>query len=102
VRSFARTRTGNMREGFDERHDLAELGVVPGLAAAGYDDAFRAVHGYLRRDRSWLYPNGKMGYRIDHVFVRGLVVEACEYEHGWRDAALSDHAALWAAVRSPS
>jgi endonuclease/exonuclease/phosphatase family metal-dependent hydrolase len=101
VRSFARTRNGNLREGFDARHDLAELGVVPGLAVAGYDDAFRAVHGYLRRDRSWLYPNGKMGYRLDHILVRGLAVAACEYEHGWRDAGLSDHSAVWAEVRSP-
>ena len=101
VRSFARTRTGNLREGFDERHDRAELGLVTGLAAAGYADAFRAAHGYARRDRSWLYPNGKMGYRLDHVLVRGLDVVACEYEHGWRDARLSDHAAIWAQVRSP-
>jgi endonuclease/exonuclease/phosphatase family metal-dependent hydrolase len=101
VRSFARTRTGNLREGFDERHDLAELGIIPGLAEAGYDDAFRAVHGYLRRDRSWVYPNGKMGYRLDHVLVRGLAVAACEYEHGWRDAGLSDHAAVWADLHTP-
>jgi endonuclease/exonuclease/phosphatase family metal-dependent hydrolase len=101
VRSFARTRTGNLREGFDERHDRAELGLVTGLAQAGYADAFRAVHGYARRDRSWLYPNGKLGYRLDHVLVRGLEVVACEYEHGWRDARLSDHAAIWAQVRSP-
>jgi endonuclease/exonuclease/phosphatase family metal-dependent hydrolase len=101
VRSFARTRTGNLREGFDERHDRAELGLVPGLAQAGYADAFRAVHGYARRDRSWLYPNGKTGYRLDHVLVRGLEVVACEYEHGWREAGLSDHAAIWAEVRSP-
>jgi exonuclease III len=102
VRSFARTRTGNLREGFDERHDRAELGIIPGLAAAGYADAFRVLHGYLRRDRSWVYPNGKMGWRLDHVLVRGLEVVACEYEHGWRDARLSDHAAIWAEVHPPA
>jgi endonuclease/exonuclease/phosphatase family metal-dependent hydrolase len=102
VRSFARTRTGNLRDGFDERHDLAELGIVPGLAEAGYDDAFRVLHGYLRRDRSWVYPNGKMGWRLDHVLVRGLEVVACEYEHGWRVARLSDHAAIWAEVHAPA
>jgi endonuclease/exonuclease/phosphatase family metal-dependent hydrolase len=37
-----------------------------------------------------------MGYRLDHLIVRGLAVMACEYEHEWRHAGLSDHAALWA------
>jgi len=36
------------------------------------------------------------GYRLDHVIVRGLHVTACEYEHAWRDAGLSDHAGMWA------
>jgi exonuclease III len=101
VRSFARTRTGNLREGYDERHDAAELGLVPGLGAAGWTDAFRAVHGYAARDRSWMYPNGKFGYRLDHAFVRGLRVGACGYEHAWREAGLSDHSALWTAVSFP-
>jgi exonuclease III len=102
VRSFARTRTGRLREGFDERHDAAELGILaPGLAAAGYVDAFRAVHGYGARDRSWMYAHGKFGYRLDHVLVRGLEVTACAYEHAWREAALSDHSAIWAAAGSP-
>jgi exonuclease III len=101
VRSFARTRTGRLREGFDERHDLAELGIVHGLLAHGYVDAFRHLHGYQRRDRSWMYPNNKMGYRLDHVLVRGLEVVACEYEHSWREAALSDHSAVWADVGFP-
>jgi endonuclease/exonuclease/phosphatase family metal-dependent hydrolase len=56
------------------------------------------VHGYARRDRSWLYPNGRMGYRLDHVFVRGLHVDACDYVHGWREQRLSDHSAMWAAL----
>ena len=96
VQTFARTRTGNLRPDFDERHDRAELLLLTGLAEHGYADAFRTVHGYARRDRSWLYPNGKMGYRLDHLIVRGLSATACEYEHGWRDDRLSDHAALWA------
>ncbi|MCW2983314.1 MAG: hypothetical protein JWR63_884, partial [Conexibacter sp.] len=101
VRSFARTRTGNLRDGYDERHDAAELGLVPGLGAAGWTDAFRAVHGYGARDRSWMYAHGKFGYRLDHAFVRDLAVTACGYEHGWREAGLSDHSALWAAVGFP-
>lgn len=101
VRSFARTRTGALRDGYDARHDAAELGVVPGLARDGWTDAFRAVHGYGARDRSWMYANAKFGYRLDHVLVRGLQVEACAYVHGWREAGLSDHSAVWAAVRFP-
>jgi exonuclease III len=96
VSSFARTRTGRLRPDYGERHDRAELGIVVGLGEHGYRDAFRTLHGYSRRDRSWLYPNGKMGYRLDHILVRGLDVEACDYRHDWRDARLSDHAAIWA------
>jgi exonuclease III len=104
VRSFARTRTGNLRDGYDDRHDAAELGIVPGLTRrdGGWVDAFRAVHGYGARDRSWMYANAKFGYRLDHVLVRDLGVGACDYEHGWREAGLSDHSALWAALRSPA
>jgi endonuclease/exonuclease/phosphatase family metal-dependent hydrolase len=96
VQSFARTRTGRLRPEYGERHDRAELALIVGLTDRGYVDAFRTMHGYGRRDRSWLYPNGKMGYRLDHLIVRGLAVVACEYEHDWRHAGLSDHAALWA------
>jgi endonuclease/exonuclease/phosphatase family metal-dependent hydrolase len=99
VSSFARTRGGRLRPEYGERHDRAELGVVVGLTAHGYRDAFRALHGYARRDRSWLYPNGKMGYRLDHILVRGLEVEACDYRHDLRDRRLSDHAAVWASLR---
>jgi endonuclease/exonuclease/phosphatase family metal-dependent hydrolase len=102
VRSFARTRTGRLREGFDQRHDDAELGIVVGLAGAGYVDAFRVLHGYERRDRSWVFPHGRGGWRLDHVLARGLEVRACEYEHGWREARLSDHSAVWADLCSPS
>jgi exonuclease III len=96
VRSFARTRAGALREGYDERHDAAELGIICGLAASGWTDAFREAHGYGARDRSWMYANGKFGYRLDHVLVRGLTVEDCAYEHAWREAGLSDHSAIWA------
>ena len=98
VRTFARTRTGRIRPLFGERHDRAELALLTGLAEHGYVDAFRVLHGYSRRDRSWLYPHGKMGYRLDHIVVRGLRVEACDYRHDWRERRLSDHAAMWAAL----
>jgi exonuclease III len=98
VSTFARTRTGRIRPDYGERHDRAELALVTGLLEHGWADAFRVLHGYGRRDRSWLYPNGKMGYRLDHIMVRGLTVEACEYRHDWRDARLSDHAGMYAAL----
>ncbi|HEX6389661.1 MAG TPA: endonuclease/exonuclease/phosphatase family protein [Solirubrobacteraceae bacterium] len=100
VRSFARTRGGAIRPDRGERHDRAELGIVPGLAEHGFVDAFRAVNGYAARDRSWLYRHGKMGYRLDHIFVRGLRVEACAYVHTWRERRLSDHSALWARLEA--
>jgi exonuclease III len=96
VQTFARTRAGRIRPDYGERHDAAELALVVGLRDHGYVDAFRVLHGYERRDRSWLYPHRKTGYRLDHIVVQGLRVLACEYEHGWRDAGLSDHAAMWA------
>jgi exonuclease III len=99
VSTFARTRTGRIRPAYGERHDRAELMLVTGLLEHGWVDAFRVLHGYGRRDRSWLYPNRKMGYRLDHIMVRGARVEACDYRHDWRDAGLSDHAAMWAALR---
>jgi exonuclease III len=99
VQTFARTRAGNLRPDYGERHDAAELALLTGLGEHGYVDAFRHVHGYARRDRSWLYPHGRTGYRLDHVIVRGLEPIACEYEHGWRDRRLSDHAAVWAELR---
>jgi endonuclease/exonuclease/phosphatase family metal-dependent hydrolase len=99
VSSFARTRSGRLRPDYGERHDQAELGIVVGLTEHGYRDAFRTLHGYLRRDRSWLYPNGKMGYRLDHILARSLEIEACDYRHDWRGRRLSDHAAIWASLR---
>jgi endonuclease/exonuclease/phosphatase family metal-dependent hydrolase len=96
VSSFARTRAGKLRPELGERHDRAELGILVGLRDHGYVDAFRELHGYGRRDRSWVYPNRSFGYRLDHILVRGLRVEACDYRHDWRDRGLSDHAAMWA------
>ena len=100
VSSFASTRTGNLRPDYGERHDKAELGIVVGITEHGFEDAFRTLHGYLRRDRSWVYPNGKMGWRLDHIFARGLRVLECDYRHDWRDRGLSDHAAIWALFAS--
>jgi endonuclease/exonuclease/phosphatase family metal-dependent hydrolase len=95
VQSFARTRKGKIRPDYGERHDRAELSMIVGLPEHGYVDAFRSTHGYLRRDRSWVYPNGRMGWRLDHAFVRGMRVEGCDYRHDLRERGLSDHSAIW-------
>jgi exonuclease III len=103
VRSFARTRTGNLRDGFDARHDAAELGLIPGLTVDGaWRDAFRVVSGYEARDRSWMYANRKFGYRLDHILVRHLHVARCAYTHTLREQRLSDHSAIWADARLPN
>jgi exonuclease III len=82
------------------RWERAELGgLEAGLGAHGYVDAFRAVHGYGRRQVSWAYPNGG-GWRLDHCLVRGADdVRVCEYADAWRLGGLSDHSALVADAR---
>jgi exonuclease III len=100
--SFARTSSGNLRPALGERHDRAELLLVQDLPAGGWADAFRAVHGYQRRDRSWVAGRG-YGYRLDHILLSpGLRATASDYVHAWRKARLSDHAALWAHVAAAS
>jgi exonuclease III len=98
VMSFARDSYGRLRDERGERWDEGELGVVPGLRDVGFADAFRALHGYAEKSPSWVYPSRHHppgGYRIDHVFVSAeLRALAAAYRHDWRDAGLSDHAAL--------
>jgi exonuclease III len=58
-------------------------------------DAFRALHGYGEREPSWVWPQHRGGWRLDHVFCSAeLEPVACAYHHDWRDAGLSDHSAL--------
>jgi endonuclease/exonuclease/phosphatase family metal-dependent hydrolase len=98
ILTFARTRTGNLRPALGERHDRAELLLVQDLVGHGWRDAFRAVHGYSRRDRSWVPVRGP-GHRLDHILVSpGLQPVACDYVHEWREQRLSDHSAMWAEV----
>ena len=99
VVTFARTRSGRLRPAYGARHDRAELALIAGLPARGWRDAFRAVHGYERRDRSWVSRAG-YGWRLDHMLVSpGLEPAACDYLHEWRERGLSDHSAIWADVR---
>jgi exonuclease III len=80
----------------------AELGLtVARLGASGFTDAFRATNGYEARDASWYWKNrGRTGgFRLDHILVsRGLHSIACWYEHGLREAGISDHAPVVADV----
>lgn len=102
VSTFARTRSGRLREAYGERHDRAELLLVADLPRVGWADAFRSLHGYERRDRSWVMAHGKFGWRLDHILVSPPIEPvACEYVHPWREQRLSDHSAMWADLRVP-
>ena len=96
VQTFAQTRTGNLRPARGERHDRAERMIITG--PPGWQDAFRTLHGYEARDRSW--KTGRHpGYRLDHILVSpALLPTACAYDHGVREDGLSDHSAMWATV----
>jgi endonuclease/exonuclease/phosphatase family metal-dependent hydrolase len=100
ISTFARTRAGNIRPGYGERHDAAELLLVQELPRRGWSDAFRALHGYERRDRSYMFVRRKFGWRLDHIVASPeLEPVACEYVHEWREERLSDHSAMWAELR---
>ena len=102
VQTFARTRSGKIRAAYGERHDAAELLLVQELPRNGWADAFRALHGYGRRDRSYMFAHRKFGWRLDHILSSPpLVPVACEYIHEWRESGLSDHSAMWADLRAP-
>jgi len=101
VISFARDTKERLREERGDRWDSAELGVVPGLRDLGFADAFRALHGYERKEPSWVFRHGG-GWRLDHVFASAeLEPIAATYHHGWRDGGLSDHSALEVDLRPP-
>src|SRR3954470_18938520 len=94
--TFARDRRGRMRAELGPRHDRAELLLIDELTKHGWRDAFRALHGYGARDRSWALATG-FGYRLDHIMASpGLEPVACEYIHEWRTERLSDHSGMWA------
>jgi exonuclease III len=72
--------------------------LIAELPALGWRDAFRALHGYERRDRSWMSTVG-YGYRLDHLIVSSEQEPvACDHVHEWRTRGLSDHSAIWAEV----
>jgi exonuclease III len=99
VVSFARDTRERLREERGEPWDGAELGVVPGLRDLGFADAWRTLHGYDRKEPSWVFSHGG-GWRLDHVFTSAeLEPVAAAYHHAWRDGGLSDHSALEVDVR---
>jgi exonuclease III len=103
IQTFARTRSGKIRPAYGERHDEAELLLIENLPRLGWRDAFRALHGYEARDRSYMLANRKFGWRLDHIVVSpALEPVACEYVHEWRERRLSDHSAMWAELRPAS
>jgi len=93
VETFASNHPGN-----EERWDAAERGLLVGLGDWGLRDAFRRLNGYDRDDVSWVMhtrARRKAAHRLDHVLASaGLNAVRCDYEHGWREAGLSDHSAI--------
>jgi exonuclease III len=97
IQTFARTRSGKIRPDYGERHDAAELLLIQDLPRIGWSDAFRSLHGYLARDRSYMFANRKFGWRLDHILASPpFQPVACEYVHAWREDGMSDHSAMWA------
>jgi exonuclease III len=97
VWTFARTRSGKLRQERGERHDRAELALLKGLAPCGFRDAFRALYGYDVRELSWQWQGSGGGYRLDHLIASEEVsVSEVSYLHPWRHAGLSDHSPVFA------
>ena len=98
VISFARDSQGRLRSDRGPEWDDAELGIVPRLRELGYEDAFRSLHGYSKREPSWTWrriAGHDGGWRLDHLFVSDeLQPVAAVYHHDWREQGLSDHSAL--------
>ena len=81
-----------------ERWDAAERSLLTGLAEWGMHDVFRRLNGFERRDVSWVQHTRwerKARFRLDHVIAsESLHARWCDYQHGWREEGLSDHAAI--------
>lgn len=78
------------------------------IAALGWQDAFRSLHGQ-KREFTWYSPNGNNGFRIDQAFLYpDLTSQLKTMVHGWggcrgeRRDSLSDHAALVLEFNSPA
>ena len=90
VLTFAHDTKGRVREDRGERWVDAERALVHTLRDRhGWHDAF--LDG---PERTWTYPQGKGGYRLDHALTKGVEVVARTYAHEWRLSGLSDHSAV--------
>ena len=90
VLTFAHDTKGRVREERGERWVAAERALVHTLRAEhGWTDAF--LDG---PERTWTYPRGGGGYRLDHLLTKGVGVAARAYAHEWRLSGLSDHSAV--------
>jgi exonuclease III len=82
----------------EQRWDAAERSIVTGLAEWDLRDEFRALNGYDRGDVSWVMHTRSMrkaAHRLDHILASSsLGAVYCDYQHGWREAGLSDHSAI--------
>ena len=82
----------------EERWDAAERSLLVGLGQWDLVDVFRKLNGYDRRDVSWVFHTRRRrraAHRLDHVLASASLNPTwCDYEHGWREAGLSDHSAL--------
>jgi endonuclease/exonuclease/phosphatase family metal-dependent hydrolase len=96
IQTFAQTRSGRIRDGRSECQDQAERLILRG--PPGWRDAFRVMHGYAARDRSW-QTGRHPGYRLDHILISPeLVALSCGYDHTLRTDGLSDHSGMHATL----
>jgi len=79
------------------RWDAAERSLFE-LGEYDLRDCFRRLHGFERRDVSWVLHTRNMkksGMRLDHILASSSMnVVYCDYHHEWRDSGLSDHSAM--------
>jgi exodeoxyribonuclease III len=98
--TFARDQYGRLRPERGEAWDQAELALIQRLHAYGFRDAYRALHGYDRRELSWKWPRLKGGDRLDHLLLCGpWDATRCRYLHEPRAIGLSDHSPLLAELQ---
>ena len=95
VMTFAYASNGKLRPERGERWDAAERALVHTLRAEhGWEDAFLDAP-----ERTWTFKDDRGGWRLDHLLVKGVEVNARAYAHDWRRSGLSDHSAIVADLR---
>ena len=66
------------------------------LSTLSYVDAFRHLHGKLKREYSW-FSHGGNGFRYDHTWMASSLAKdltSCDYLHDPRESGLSDHSPM--------